>query len=73
MRDITDLNYDRLKVHDSRFDPSTDTPIYIGGHEDTNADDNDPNWVIKKLTYSGTAITRLQKTKGKWSDRATLF
>jgi hypothetical protein len=73
MEDLNQLQYDSLKAQDIRYDPNDTAPDYIGLHELTDAPTADPNWMIYKFTYSGTATTRTQKTKGSWDDRATLF
>ena len=71
--DINELQYDSLKAQDIRFDTDDILPDYIGMHEDTNADLDSPDWIVYKFTYSGSAITRIQKAKGSWNNRATLF
>lgn len=73
MNDINELNYDSLKAHDIRYDASDTQPTYIGIHETNNASLDDPNWIIYKFNYDGSAITRIQKAKGSWDGRASLF
>lgn len=46
---------------------------YIGFHWKTFAATSENGWEIRKLTYSGSDITDIQKSEGKWDDRATLF
>jgi len=72
--DLNQLQYDSLKASDIRFDADDSAPNYIGLHQDTDANTStNKDWVIYKFTYSGSNVTRIQKTKGAWDDRATLF
>jgi hypothetical protein len=73
MADINQLQYDVLMAQDIRFDPNDDQPNYIGLNANTNGDTSAVGWIIYKFTYSGSDVIRIQKTKGIWDDRATLF
>lgn len=69
----TDLEYDALKGHKVLFDADDTQPDYIGIHQTWNAATSDVDWIIYKFTYSGTAVTQIQKRKGVWDDRVSLF
>lgn len=56
-----------------RFDADDTLPNYIGKNVTLNADTAGSDWVIFKFTYSGSAVTRIQKTTGSWDGRAGLF
>ncbi len=71
--DINQLQHDSLFAQDIRFDPNDSVPDYIGLHAETSADVSATGWIIFKFTYSGSNVTRIQKTKGKYADRTTLF
>lgn len=59
---------------DTRFDPDDSTPDYIGVNSSSNdATTSDTTWLIYKFTYSGSNVTRIQRAKGSWDDRATYF
>lgn len=59
--------------NDVRFDSSDAAPDYIGLHIDNDAATDDGGWKIIKLTYSGSAVTRIQTVVGAWDDREGLF
>lgn len=65
---ILNTQYDNFQ-----FDADDVTPNYIGFNENVDASDDSVDWVIYKLTYSGTAVTSLKKKTGKWSNRTSLF
>lgn len=73
MKDINSLKYESLMAGDIRYDTSSEAPIYIGLHQDTDADDDAPNWIIFKNTYSGDYKTRTQRAEGSWTGRVALF
>lgn len=73
MQDKTQLEYDVLAASDIRFDANDAQPTYIGVHNTVNAETTSPDWTIYKFTYDGSDTTRIQKTKGVWDDRASLF
>ena len=71
---IADRNYDNLSDDFTRFDPTDGSAIiYIGTNGDPDALDTDLNWIIKKISYSGTVITQIVRKKGSWTNRAALF
>jgi len=71
--DINQLTHDTLMARDIRFDASDEQPDYIGLNANTDADTSLVGWIIYKFTYSGEFTTRIQKTKGIWDDRGSLF
>lgn len=56
-----------------RFDADDSAPIYIGKNPTLGAATSDEGWLIYKFTYSGSNVTRIQKARGKWDERAGLF
>lgn len=46
--------------------------IYAGYNLLTNAPDGDAHWEVIKYTYDGSDITKIQKSEGTWTDRASL-
>jgi len=58
---------------DMRLEYSGSNPIYIGYHLINGAATSDSNWWIKKLTYSGENVIRIQTTQGAYSDKENLF
>ena len=72
-KDIADLNYEAKMAHDIRFDASDLKPDYIGLNRSTDAVDGATNWVLFKFSYSGDDVTRIQKSNGSWTDRASAF
>ena len=70
---INDLQYESLMAHDIRFDPNDSAPNYVGLNPQYNADGSEVNWVVYKFTYDGTDVTRIQKIRGSWDDRVSLF
>jgi len=70
---IADLQHEALSVADIRFDPSDAQPDYIGLAQQESADTAESYWVIYKFTYSDSSIVRIQKARGAWDDRVTLF
>lgn len=73
MQSLNDLQYESFMAHDTRYDPSSALPTYIGMNSKESAPTNAPDWVIFKYTYSDGSITRIQKARGAWDDRASLF
>ncbi len=71
--DFNTLKYEVIMGKDIRFDPDNSAPDYIGINQETDASDDNNGWVIYKFTYSGGNVTRIQKVRGAWGDRATLF
>lgn len=67
------LQYEMIMAHDIRFDANDTQPIYIGLNQKTDATDSTEDWIVYKFTYSGSAVTRIQKAQGSWTDRTTLF
>ena len=59
--------------HVTLFDADDTAPDYIGMHEDKDAATSDPYWTVFKFTYSGSAVTKIEKAEGAWDDRASLF
>ena len=51
---------------------STGTLIYAGYHLHTNAPDGDTQWEVIKYTYDGSDLTKIQKSEGTWTGRASL-
>lgn len=76
-QDVNGFNLDRVVLgfdaKDVRFDPDDSAPNYVGLHESQGAATSDSHWVVIKFTYSGSNVTRIQKAKGAWDDRASLF
>ena len=70
---IGDLNYETASAHLIKFDPSDAKPDYIGLHSNVEATDTDEGWVVYKFTYSGSDITVIEKARGTWTGRASLF
>jgi hypothetical protein len=67
------LMADQPNTHVTLFDADDTQPDYIGQHTVRTAATSDPNWQIQKFTYSGSAITKIEKVNGAWDDRASLF
>ena len=61
-----------LEGRDVRFDADDSAPDYIGVNKTNNAPTSRGDWVIRKFTYSGSNVTRIQTLTGAWDDRATL-
>jgi hypothetical protein len=71
---INDLHYEKLSDAIKQFDPTDGSPlVYIGQNSNPDALDTDLNWVIRKIYYSGSNITKVIKRRGAWSDRVALF
>ncbi len=70
---LNELQHDTIMARDIRYDANDSAPDYIGMHAETDGDTAAVGWIIYKFTYSGSDVTRIQKTKGIWDDRATLF
>ena len=70
---LNDLQFESIMARDIRYDPGDETPDYIGLNQVTDADTTSVNWVIYKFTYSGTETIRIQKTRGAWDERTSLF
>ena len=47
-----------------KFDADDSAPTYIGINSDADATDAATDWLIFKLTYSGSNVTQIQKKKG---------
>ena len=62
----------QMQWTDIRYDASDSQPNYIG-LASTDLSTSDDGWVIFKFTYSGSNVTRIQKTKGVWDNRTSLF
>lgn len=73
MPDIADLNYESKMGDDIKLEYSGDNLIYLGKNSTKGASTALTNWIIKKFTYSGTQIIQIQKARGAWDNRATLF
>jgi prophage tail gpP-like protein len=56
-----------------KFDSSDAAPNYIGLNQSMTALDESDDWVILKFTYSGSAVTQIQRAKGSWTGRVALF
>jgi len=56
------------------FDPSDLRPINIGEHVNQGASEDDENWKISRVTYSGASsdTIQIQVLYGAWTDRASL-
>lgn len=72
-RDINDLRYELESAHDIRFDADDSAPVYIGLNPEPSAVTSANSWIIFKFTYSGSNVTRIQKARGSWDNRASLF
>lgn len=57
---------------DVRFDTDDSAPVYIGVNSTLGAATSAATWVIYKFTYSGSAVTRVQRQIGIWDNRAAL-
>jgi hypothetical protein len=58
---------------DIRFDPSDESPTYIGLNLSNPADTSETSWKVYKFAYDGTgSITRVQLNYGSWDGRAGL-
>lgn len=58
----------------TKFDPSENTPTYIGTNTDGSALDSANTWTVLKFTRNGLSeVTQVQKATGAWADRATLI
>ncbi len=74
MTDLNQLNAESLGAEIILFDADDSAPTYIGINRNANASQTiNQDWVIYKLTYSGSNITQIQKKRGAWADRASLF
>lgn len=77
MHDVNDLQaliYEGQAAGDIRFDADDSAPDYIGLNAGSNSADTDSeDWIIIKFTYSGSNVTRIQKARGSWDNRASLF
>ena len=71
--DLGQLQEDTIMARDILFDANDAQPNYIGLNANTAGATSAVGWIIYKFTYSGTDITRIQKIKGIWDDRASLF
>lgn len=58
---------------DFRFDPNDSAPTYIGKNKTNGAATSANDWTIYKFTYSGSDVTRIQKTTDAWDDRVAAF
>lgn len=56
-----------------KFDADDSAPTYIGINADPDANDAATDWTVFKFTYSGSAVTAIQRKVGAWSNRASLF
>jgi len=56
-----------------KCDPNDSAPIYIGLNESKAAATTDSDWVIYKLTYSGSNVTQIERVVGAWDSRTGLF
>lgn len=73
---IADRNYDHLSDDVTIFDPPAEdnVPIlYLGKNGNPDAPEDEPTWIIQKFIYSGTALQKIIKKKGSWTDRVALF
>lgn len=74
MADLNQLQAEANGAEYILFDPSDAQPTYIGLNRNANASQTTTqDWVIYKFTYSGTDVTTIQKRRGAWADRASLF
>jgi hypothetical protein len=64
----------RTAVPENRYDyDGSNQMIYHGIHETPGAATSDGTWLIWKLTYTSTNLTRIQgPLKGSWDNRASL-
>lgn len=46
---------------------------YVGYHQTMGASVSGTGWLIQKFIYTGSNVTRIQKTTGAWTDRESLF
>lgn len=66
--------YDKEWARDVRFDPNDSAPEYIGTHmSEYDASTSATDWYITKFTRSSGSATRIQRRRGSWDNRATLF
>lgn len=76
---IADLQGDLGMFLEKRMAYDTDNLEYVGYNREQNAATTDATWLIVKMTYSGTNITRYQlpdngaQFKYTWDDRASSF
>jgi len=71
---INDRHYEQLSDDISLFDPVDGSAlIYIGKNGNPDASEDDLNWIISKLYYSGTVVSKIVKRKGSWTNRVALF
>jgi len=74
MTDLNQLTSENLGAEYILFDPDDSQPTYIGINRDANASTSiSQDWVIYKLTYSGSNTTAILKKRGAWGDRVSLF
>ena len=69
---IPSLRTSQIQWAEVRYDPDDSTPNYIGMSA-TELATSDTGWVIFKFTYSGSNATRIQKKRGSWDNRTSLF
>jgi hypothetical protein len=76
---IQEVNHQTVRAVDSDiwgvtlFDADDSAPDYIGVHLDKDAATSDPNWKVRKFTYSGANVTKIELAYGAWDDRVSLF
>lgn len=74
MTDLNQLNAETLGAEQILFDADDSEPTYIGINRSKDASQTtSQDWVIYKFTYSSGNITQIQKRRGAWADRASLF
>ena len=73
-RGTAETSEDNLYWKQTRMDyDGSDNMIYFGVHKVFDAAGTDAEYWITKYTYTGTEITRMQKTEGAWDSRTGLF
>lgn len=76
MADINDINAVNIEAQgagDIRFDPDDSAPDYVGLNLKNSALTSSEDWLVYKFNYSGSNVTRIQKARGSWDNRASLF
>lgn len=72
--DINQLELESAGAVQILFDADDSAPTYIGlNRSETASQTTSQDWVIYKFTYSGSNVTQIQKRRGAWADRASLF
>jgi len=56
---------------DTRIEYSSGNAEYVGKHETLNADTSDVEWWVRKFSYSGDDVVRIQGQITSWDDRTS--